>query len=95
MTSSIRPLLRLSGSLLAVAVFGFAATVLYVQAAQLPSATPLDAQDDPLQNTGMFVRREHPVGQQRLEGQRNQDQPSDVRDWHYTGRPIPSGYRIF
>jgi hypothetical protein len=88
-------LLRLCGSVLAVAVFGFAATVLYLQTAQLPTATPLDAQDDPLQNTGMFVKRDRPVGTQRMDGRRQQDEPSDVRNWQYTDRPLPSGYRIF
>jgi hypothetical protein len=96
--SSFRPLVRFAGSALAVAVFGFAAAVLYVEAARLPSATPLDAQDDPLQNTGMFVRRDRPVtpnGPHGLEGRDRQTESVNILDWTYTGRPIPSTFRIF
>jgi hypothetical protein len=95
--NSFRPLVRLTGTVLAVAVFGFAATVLYVQAAQMPSAAPLDAQDDPLQNTSMFVRRDHPASRHPLQAEGRQVQPEAVNltNWHYTGRPIPSSFQIY
>ena len=92
--NSFKPLARLAGSLAAVAVFGFAATVLYTQ---MPSATPLDAQDDPLQNTSMFVRRDHPASRHPLQAEGRQAQPEAVNltNWHYTGRPIPSTFQIY
>ena len=94
----IKPLVRLAGSVLVVAVFAFAATALYVQAAQLPTAAPLAAQDDPLQNTGMFVQRDHPVARHPLiagEGRQAQSEAVNLTNWHYTGRPIPSQFQIF
>jgi hypothetical protein len=89
---------RLAGSVFAIAVFGFAATALYVQAAQLPTAAPLAAQDDPLQNTGMFVRRDHPVAARhplQAEGRQQQTEAVNLTNWHYTGRPIPSTFQIY
>lgn len=92
----IKPLVRLAGSVLVVAVFAFAATALYVQAVQLPTAAPLAAQDDPLQNTGMFVRRDHPVARHPLVADRQSPTEAvNLTNWHYTGRPIPSQFQIF
>jgi hypothetical protein len=92
--SVVTSIARLAGSIFAVAVFGFAATALYVQAAQLPSATSIDAQDDPLQNTSMFVRSDRPATRHPMEEGR-QPQSESLTNWHYTGRPIPSQFQIF
>jgi hypothetical protein len=93
-TCIVTSIARLAGSLFAVAVFGFAATALYVQAAQMPSATSIDAQDDPLQNASMFVRSDRPASRHPLQADR-QPQTENLTNWHYTGRPIPSGFQIF
>jgi hypothetical protein len=78
---------RLGSATLVLAVAAYA-TYSFVAAGRLPSTTGVEA--PPVIQVGTRTQ----TGAEEKPTSSSRGEPADVRDFSYTGRPVPSGYSI-